>query len=87
MVRKGHDPEQIVDKLHKAEVLLGQGATVASVSRQIGVSEQTYYRWRKQYGGMRIDQARHLKELELENYRLKRLLYEITPDISQRKKR
>ena len=87
MVRKGHDPEQIVDKLHEAEVLLGQGATVASVSRQIGVSEQTYYRWRKQYGGMRIDQARHLKELELENYRLKRLLYEITPDISQRKKR
>ena len=64
MVRKGYIPEQIIGKLREAEVLLSQGATVGEASKKIGVTEQTYYRWRKAYGGMRVEQARRLKELE-----------------------
>ncbi len=80
MVRKGFTPEQIIGKLREAEVLLSQGSTVGEASRKIGVTEQTYYRWRKEYGGMRVDQAKRLKELEQENGRLKKLVADITLD-------
>jgi len=82
MVRKGYTPEQIITKLREAEVLLSQGATVAVVSKKIGVSDYTYYRWRKEYGGMRVDQARRLKELEQENSRLKKLVADLSLDNS-----
>jgi putative transposase len=72
--RQRHTPEQIIAKLREAEVLIGQGKTIAQASKQIGATEQTYYRWRKEYGGLRTDQAKRLKELEKENARLKRLL-------------
>ena len=74
MVRKGYTPEQIINRLREAEILLSQGETIAIVSKKIGVSNHTYYRWRKEYGGMRVDQAHRLKELEQENSRLKRLV-------------
>jgi transposase-like protein len=80
MVRKGFTPEQIIGKLREAEVLLSQGSTVGEVSRKIGVTEQTYYRWHKEYGGMQVEQARRLKELEKENSRLKKLVADITLD-------
>ena len=80
MVRKGYTPEQIIGKLREAEVLLSQGATVGEASKKIGVTEQTYYRWRKEYGGMRVEQARRLKELEQENSRLKRLVADLSVD-------
>ena len=80
MVRKGFKPEQIIGKLREAEVLLSQGATVAEASRKIGVTEQTYYRWRKEYGGMRVEQAKRLQELEKENGRLKKLVADISLD-------
>jgi len=80
MVRKGFKPEQIIGKLREAEVLLSQGSTIGEASRKIGVTEQTYYRWRKEYGGMRVDQAKRLKELEQENSRLKKLVADITLD-------
>jgi transposase InsO family protein len=72
MSRKRFSPEQIITMLREAEVLLSQGAQVAEVWRKLEVSEQTYYRWRKEYGGMRVDQAKRLKELEQENARLKK---------------
>ena len=80
MVRKAFKPEQIIGKLREAEVLLSQGSTVGEASRKIGVTEQTYYRWRKEYGGMRVEQAKRLQELEKENTRLKRLVADITLD-------
>ena len=80
MVRKAFKPEQIINKLREAEVLLSQGLTVGEASRKLGVTEQTYYRWRKEYGGMRVEQAKRLQELELENSRLKRLVADITLD-------
>ena len=80
MVRRSYTPEQIINKLREAEVLLSQGSTVAQASRQIGVTEQTYYRWRKEYGGMRIEQAKRLKELEKENSQLKKLVAELSLD-------
>jgi len=80
MVRRGYTPEQIINKLREAEVLLSQGATIAAVSKKIGVSDYTYYRWRKEYGGMRVDQAHRLKELEQENSRLKRLVADLSLD-------
>ena len=67
MAKKAFTPEQIIFKLREVEVLVGQGETVASACRSIGVTEQTYYRWRKQYGGMNRDQLKRLKELEAEN--------------------
>ena len=73
-------PEQIISKLREAEVLLSQGQTVGTTVRQLGVSEQTYYRRRNQYGGMKSDQARRLKTLERENSRLKRAIAELTLD-------
>ena len=63
MIRKGYTPEQIINKLREAEILLNQGAAIAVISKKIGVSDHTYYRWRKEYGGMRVDQARRLKEV------------------------
>jgi transposase-like protein len=80
MVRKGYTPEQIINKLREAEVLLSQGTTIAVVTKKIGVSDYTYYRWRKEYGGMRVDQAQRLKELEQENTRLKKLVADLSLD-------
>jgi len=80
MVKKSHSPEQVINKLREAEILLNQGASVGEASRKIGVTEQTYYRWRKEYGGMRIEQAKRLKELEKENARLKKLVADISLD-------
>ncbi len=80
MARRSHSPEMIINKLREAEILLNQGANVGEASRKIGVTEQTYYRWRKEYGGMRIEQAKRLKELEKENTRLKKLVADISLD-------
>jgi putative transposase len=80
MVKKGYTPEQIINKLREAEILLSQGSSIVEASRKIGVTEQTYYRWRKEYGGMRVEQARKLKELERENARLKKLVADISLD-------
>ena len=80
MVRKAFKPEQIINKLREAEVLLSQGSTVGEASRKLGVTDQTYYRWRKEYGGMRVEQAKRLQELEKENSRLKRLVADISLD-------
>ena len=80
MVRKGFKPEQIIGKLREAEVLLRQGSTVGEASRKLGVTEQTYYRWRREYGGMRVEQAKRLKDLEKENSRLKKLVADISLD-------
>ncbi len=74
MGRKRHTVEQIIAKLREAEVALAKGQTLAEVVRKLGISEQTYYRWRKEYGGLRVDQAKRLKELEKENGRLKKLV-------------
>jgi putative transposase len=75
-------PEQIIGKLREAEVLLAQGLVIGEVCRKIAISEQTYYRWRKEYGGMRVDQARRLKELEVENARLKKIVADLSLDNS-----
>jgi putative transposase len=80
MARKRFSPEQIITMLREAEVLLNQSTPVAEVCRKLGISEQTYYRWRKEYGGMRVDQARRLKELEQENARLKKLVADLSLD-------
>jgi putative transposase len=80
MPRKRTTPEQIISKLREAEVLLSQGQTVAHASKQLGVTEQTYYRWRKEYGGMRTSQVRKLKDLEKENARLKKLVADLSLD-------
>ncbi len=73
MARKRHTSEQIIYKLREAEVALSQGVSVKAVCKQLEVTEQTYYRWRKEYGGLRMDQAKRLRELEKENTRLKRV--------------
>ena len=80
MSRRRHTSEQIITALRDAEVGLANGKTVAMVSRELGISEQTYYRWRKEYGGMKVDQARHLKDLERENAQLKRAVANLTLD-------
>jgi len=80
MPRKRYSTEQIIGHLREAEVLLAQGQTVGEVCRGIGVSEQSYYRWRREYGGLKVDQARRLKELEQENARLKRAVADLTLD-------
>ncbi len=76
MARKRYSAEQIIKKLREAEVLQAQGQTIAQVVRQLGVTDQTYYRWRKEYGGLNVDQAKRLKELDRENARLKKLVAE-----------
>ena len=80
MPRKTFTAEQIIGKLREAEILLSQGSTVAEASRKLGVTDHTYYRWRREYGGMRVEQARRLKELEKENTRLKRLVADVSLD-------
>ena len=80
MPRKRFRAEEIIQKLREAEILLSQGKSVSEACRQIGVTDNTYYRWRKEYGGIRTDQAKRLKELERENARLKKLVAEAELD-------
>ncbi len=80
MARRTITAEQIIGKLREAEVMLSQGSSVAEASRRLVISEQTYYRWRKEYGGMRVEQAKRLKELEKENSRLKKLVADVSLD-------
>ena len=80
MVRKNFSPEQIINKLREAEIHINQGISISEASRKIGVTEQTYYRWRKEYGGLRIEQAKKLKSLEKENTRLKKLVADLSLD-------
>jgi transposase-like protein len=82
MGRQRFTAENIVRKLREAEVDLSRGQTLAQVCKKIGVCEQTYYRWRKEYGGLRLDQAKHFRELERENARLKKLIAEQALEIS-----
>ena len=76
MGQKRHTPEQIIRKLREAEVAIAKGQPTAEVARKLGITEQTYYHWRKEYGGLRVDQAKRLKELEKANARLKKLVAE-----------
>lgn len=80
MSRKSYTPEQIIRQLRAAEILLGKGETVAQVCKKAGISEQTYYRWRREYGGMQVAQAKRLRDLEKENSRLKRLVADLNLD-------
>ena len=80
MTRKKHTPEQIIAKLRQAEVAMSTGSTVVEAVRQIEVTEQTFYRWRNEYGGLSIDQAKRLKQIEAENSRLKRAIADLTLD-------
>jgi putative transposase len=80
MSRKRYTPEQIIGMLRQAEVDLAQGEKTGVICRRLGVSEQSYYRWRREYGGMKVDQARRLKDLERENSRLKTAVADLTLD-------
>ena len=80
MSRKRHKPEEIVSKLRQVDVLVSQGQTVADAIRAIGVTEVTYYRWRQEYGGLKSDQVRRMKELETENRRLRKAIADLTLD-------
>jgi transposase-like protein len=80
MPSKKHKPEEIIGKLREAEIVLAQGGTTSEACRRIAVSEQTYFRWRKEYGGLKVDQARRMKELEKENSRLRRAVSDLTLD-------
>ena len=80
MVKNVYKPEEIVSKLRQVDVLHSQGVSMADAIRQIGVTEVTYYRWRKEYGGMKTDQLKRLKELEKENERLRRAVSDLTLD-------
>ncbi len=80
MHKRRYTAEEIIKKLREVEVLLGKGQSIGEASRQIGVTEQTYYRWRKEYGGLRVDQARRFKGLEKENARLKKLVADLSLD-------
>jgi putative transposase len=80
MPARKHKPEEIIGKLREVEIMLGQGGTTAEACRRIAVSEQTYYRWRKEYGGLKTDQARRMKDLEKENARLRRAISDLTLD-------
>ena len=82
MPKKRYSAEQIISKLREAEVELAKGQKTADVCRKIGVSEQTYYRWRREYGGLRVEQAKRLKQLEKENTRLKRVVADQAVDIA-----
>ena len=87
MIRKTYTPEQIIGKLREAEVHLSQGLDVGEASRKIGVTEQTYYRWRKEYDGMRVEQAKRLKDLDGKNARLKKLVADLSLEVYRLKKR
>ena len=78
--RRSYTPEQIITKLREAEVLISLGKTVKEASKQLEISEQTYYRWRREYGGMDMTQAKKLKEMEQENARLKKLVADLSLD-------
>ena len=78
--RRSYTPEQIITKLREAEILLSQGKTVKEASKLLEISEQTYYRWRREYGGMDVTQAKKLKEMEKENARLKKLVADLSLD-------
>ena len=80
MKRKRHTPEQIIAKLREADAILGAGKTIGQVVQQLGISEQTYHRWRNQYGGMKASDAKRLKQIEQENTRLKKAVAELTLD-------
>ena len=80
MAKKGHTAEQIISKLREAEILLATGTKMPQVCRKIGITEQTYYRWRKEYGGVRTDQVKRFKEVEKENVRLKKIVADLTLD-------
>jgi transposase-like protein len=80
MPRKHHKPEEIVVKLRQVDVLVSQGQNIADAIRQIGVSEVTYYRWRQEFGGLKTDQVKRLKELETENTRLRKAISDLTLD-------
>lgn len=80
MAKKRYRPEEIISKLREADILIGQGRTVAQAIKSIGVSEVTYYRWRQEYGGMSTSQAKRLKELEQENSRLRKAVSDLTLD-------
>lgn len=80
MAKRRHSAEQIISKLREAEVLLAKGTKMPQVCRKLGVTEQTYYRWRKEYGGVRTDQVKRLKELEKENVRLKKVVADLALD-------
>ena len=82
MAKKGYTTEQIIVKLREIEVLNSQGKTIVEAVRQAGITDQTYYRWRKQFGGMSTSEARRLKELEKENSRLKKLVADLSLDIA-----
>ena len=81
-MNKHHQPPEIIGKLREAEILLSKGVKMDAVLRKIGVTEQTYYRWRKQYGGMKLDQLKRLKFLEKENGQLKKLVADLSLDNS-----
>jgi putative transposase len=80
MPKKRYTAEDVIHKLREADVLLAQGSSVAQVCKHLGIADQTYYRWRKNFGGMKVDQAKRLKELEAENARLKRAVADLTVD-------
>ena len=80
MAKKGHKPEEIVAKLRQVDVLVSQGRSVADAIRAIGVTEVTYYRWRREFGGLKSDQVKRLKELEAENVRLRKAIADLTLD-------
>ena len=80
MSKKRFTPEQIIGKLREAEVALAQGQTTAQVCRSLGIAEQTFYRWRREYGGLKVEQAKRLKALEQENARLRRAVSDLTLD-------
>ena len=80
MPRKHHKPEEIVAKLRQVDVLVSQGQNIADAVRQIGVSEVTYYRWRQEFGGLKTEQVKRLKELEMENSRLRKAVSDLTLD-------
>ena len=80
MAKKRHTGEQIISKLREAEILLANGTKMPQVCRKVGVTEQTYYRWRKEYGGVRTDQVKRFKEVEKENVRLKKIVADLTLD-------
>ncbi len=80
MSKKRYGSEQIITKLREVEIMLSKGSTIGEASKKIGVTEQTYYRWRKLYGGMKVEQAKRLKDLEKENLRLKNLVADLSLD-------
>lgn len=82
MGRKRHSAEEVVNKLRQADVELAKGSTIAAVCKVLGITDQTYFRWRKEYGGLKVDQAKRFKELEQENARLKRVVANLALDNS-----